>query len=130
MKTATLKQNISNKVLAIIASLILVMSNTAFAAPGGDGNGEGKGKGKKVKTLSADELALFQTLENEHKLELATLNIDALETVTYKKVLVYDITGKLLQEQDGQKTLVNLNKLPKNAKLLLVDNQMAIYVVM
>ena len=40
------------------------------------------------------------------------------------------MAGNLLQEQDSQKATINLSKLPKNAKLLTADNDLAIYVVL
>ena len=130
MEKATLKQNIIREIVIAIVCIILAISNTAFAAPTTKLDGGGKGHKETTKKLTTNELALFQKLEKEHQIELAAIKIDELETTDYKKILVYDMAGNLLQEQDSQKATINLNKLPKGAKLLTIDNDLAIYLVL
>ena len=132
MEKATLKQNIIREIVIAIVCIILAISNTAFAAPTTktDGGGKGHKEQTSTKKLTANELALFQKLEKEQKTELAAIKIDELETADYKKILVYDMAGNLLQEQNSQKATINLSKLPKGAKLLTVDNDLAIYLVL
>ena len=129
MKKATLKNNIIHKTILALICIILVSANTVSATPIAKIDGGGKDK-KTVKKLTTDEFSLLQKLEKEHRLELKTIKTEELETTDYKKVLVYDMAGNLLQEQDSQKATINLSKLPKNAKLLTVDNDLAIYVVL
>lgn len=132
MKKATVRQNIIRRTLLLIAGAIFILSNNAVAAPIAkiDGQGKGAKKQKTTKTLTTDELALFEKLEKEHQLELETIKTTEVETTNYQKVLVYDMVGNLLQEQDSQKANIDLSKLPKQAKLLTVDNDLAIYIVL
>lgn len=132
MRKARLRQNIVRKAVFTLAGIFLVLSNSVFAEPISkiDGKGEGNKKQKTTKSLTTDELALFEKLEKEHQQELKSIKTTAFETTNYKRVLVYDMAGNLLQEQDGQKAKIDLNKLPKKAKLLTVSDDLAIYIVL
>ena len=132
MEKATLKQNIIREIVIAIFCIFLAISNSAFAAPTTkiDGGGKDPKEQKTTKKLTKSELALFQKLNKEHALELTTIKINNITLSSDKKVLVYDMAGNLLQEQDATKTTIDLNKLPKGAKILTVDNDLAIYVVL
>ncbi|MGB0521952.1 MAG: hypothetical protein ACPGJS_03280 [Flammeovirgaceae bacterium] len=134
MEKATLKQNIIREIVIALVCILIAISSTAFgAAKTTKTNLKGKGTQEKTKrtALTADELALFKLLEKEHQAEqLEIAKISDTETINYKKVLVYDMAGTLLQEQDSQKAAIDLLKLPKGAKLLTVDDDLAIYIVL
>lgn len=133
MEKATLKQNIIREIVIAIFCICLAISNAALAAPARKINGGGKGhkEQKTTKKLTKNELSLLQKLEKEHQIDIADINVDeVISTTNYKKVLVYDMAGNLLQEQDATKTTIDLTLLPKGAKILMVDNDLAIYMVL
>lgn len=132
MEEATLKQNIIREIVIALVCILIAVSSTAFGAPKTTKTLKGKGKKEQKKTmrLSADELALFEKLEKEHQEELKIAEKDVEGVVSYKKVIVYDMAGNVLHEQDSAKTTIDLFKLPKGAKLLTVDRDLAIYIVL
>lgn len=135
MEKATLKQNIAREILIAIVCILLAISNTAFGAKTTKTQLKGKGqkeqKKKKTMRLSADEQILFEKLTKENQQELKIANDDMPELATnYKKILVYNMAGDLLQEQDTKKAAIDLTKLPKGAKLLTIEDDLAIYLVL
>lgn len=133
MEKATLKQNIIREIVIALVCILIAISSTAFGAKAANLDYKGGGKKSQKKAtmqFSADKIALFTQLEKEYQAELKTAKKEISESPNYKKVLVYDMAGNLLQEQDSQKATIDLDKLPKGAKLLTVDDDLAIYVVL
>ena len=133
MEKATLKQNIIREIVIALVCILIAISSTAFGATKTTKTtlkGKGKKEQKKTMRLSADELALFEKLEKEHQEELKTAEKYVEGAINYKKVIVYDMAGNVLHEQDSQKMTIDLFKLPKGAKLLTVDEDLAIYIVL
>ena len=132
MEKATLKQNIIREIVIALVCILLAISNTAFGhgTTGKPVKGEGKQNQKKEIKLTTDELALLDMLQKEEKAELKATKTTESFNSQYHKVLVYDMGGNLLQEQDGTKTTIDLDKLPKGAKLLSENDGLAIYLVL
>jgi hypothetical protein len=110
----------------ITLALLIGIFATAFAE-----NGDPKKKDaeatpvEKNQTLTADEQVLLTELEAELEISLEQM-LEDLTPAPITKVVVYDLSGKVLQEQAGK---INLDQLPKGANLLMTEGQTQYYLV-
>ena len=110
--------------------LLMVFGFGLFAGPKGKNPKHVQKKKGITRTLSADELALYDTMEKFYQ-ENYTAVVD--QTVTAEvitKVVVYDLAGNLLQEQGADLKKIDLRKLPQGAKLLMKEGSIHYYIVM
>lgn len=120
----------------IALTAILMAFGFGLFATGPEGKGATKVRKKKrfdvtgvKRTLSADESTLYKSVEEFYQKNYASIADDTETSDHITKVLVYDLTGNVLQEQDGSKKKVDLTKLPAHAKLLMTDNGTQYYLV-
>lgn len=118
-----------------LTALLMVVGFGLFAA-GPQGKDEAKNRKKKkqnitsvAKTLSADELALYESVEQFYQENYAKLVNSTEANSPITKVIVYDMAGNVLQEQNAAKKKIDLSVLPAKAKLLMTDNGTQFYLV-
>jgi len=125
MKTS--KTFLPGKTLALTA-LLMVFSFGLFAAPGKGKKDVKKEKNDITRTLSVDEAALYDSVEDFYQENYTNTIQKTVKIETVSKVIVYDMAGNVLQEQSAE--AINLAKLPTNAKLLMKENGVHYYVVL
>jgi len=122
MKT---QSNFFTKKTFILTALLMVFGFGLFASPGGGDKAK-----KAPKTLSADEMALYQSVEAFYQKNYQSIVDQTIEKEQITKVMVYDLLGNVLQTQDSSVKAINLDKLPAKAKLLMKENGIHYYIVM
>lgn len=117
------------KKLALTA-LLMILGIGLFANPGGKNPKVIKKKKETKRTLSANELALYENVEEFYQIEYTSRIQKTIKAEVITKVIVYDMAGNVLQEQDASKQEIDLFHLPKGAKLLMKEGSIHYYVVL
>ncbi|MGB0521377.1 MAG: hypothetical protein ACPGJS_00385 [Flammeovirgaceae bacterium] len=126
---------LSTKKIAITA--LLMTFGFGLFATGPEGKNATKERKKErvsvaevIKTLSADEAILYKSVDEFYQKNYVQVADHVAANEQVAKVIVYDLAGNVLQEQDGKKGEIDLSKLPAHAKLLMTENGTQFYLVM
>ena len=82
------------------------------------------------RALTKEEVIVFKKLDTYRK-EVVEKSIESevLPAPSYKKVVVLDINGKVIQEQDASKAPINMTLLPSGATFFMTEGEVKYYMV-
>lgn len=121
------------QVKTLTLTALLMVFGFGLFANGIQGKDESKARKKNrnnTTALSADKIALYKSVEDFYQKNYTDVVNETVTTEKITKVVVYDMAGNILQEQNANTTKIDLAKLPAHAKLLMKENSTHFYIVM
>ena len=120
----------TNTIKSVFVMAFVALTTMSFAHTADTTSVKSAKETKKAtkRALTKEEIVVFKKLDTYRKDVIEkSIEQEVLPSPTYKKVIVLDSTGKVIQEQDASKAPIDLTKLPTGSSFFMAEGDVKYY---